>query len=84
MTSQKQFVNDYNPDGAVFGRAATDKIGFYGLTTPIVQPTGGVAVTTDLATTSTPYGWSTSTQANAIVTAVNATLANLRALGLVA
>ena len=73
-----------NDDGTRIGQASTEKLGFYGLTTPIVQPTGGVAVTTTAATTSTPYGYSTSTQADAIVTAINATLANLRALGLVA
>jgi hypothetical protein len=81
--SQKQFVNDGNPDGAVFGQSATDKIGFYGLTTPIVRPTGATAVATTASTTTTPYGFTTSTQANAIVTALNATIANLKALGLV-
>ena len=73
-----------NDDGTRIGQSSSEKLGFYGLTTPIVQPTGGVAVTTTAATTSTPYGYSTSTQADAIVTAINATLANLRALGLVA
>jgi hypothetical protein len=28
-----------NDDGTNFGQSATDKIGFYGLTTPIVKPT---------------------------------------------
>lgn len=79
-----EYIDKNTDDGAVFGQSTSGKIGFYGLATPIVQPTGGVAVTTTAATTSTPYGYSTSTQANAIVTAVNATLANLRALGLVA
>ena len=79
-----KYLDDGNDDGTNFGQSTSSKIGFYGLTTPIVQPTGGVAVTTTAATTSTPYGYTTSTQANAIVTAVNATLANLRALGLVA
>ena len=28
-----------NDDGTNFGQSTSDKIGFYGLTTPIVQPT---------------------------------------------
>ncbi len=28
-----------SPDGTLFGQSTTDKIGFYGLETPIVKPT---------------------------------------------
>ena len=48
----KKQVFDEGPDGAVFGNATTSKIGFYGLTTPIVQPTitlGAGTTTTLLA-----------------------------------
>lgn len=45
------YVNDKNPDGALFGHSSTDKIGFYGLTTPIVRQTVTAATTT--ATTAT-------------------------------
>lgn len=40
----------YNgPDGAQIGKAATEKIGFYG-STPVVQPaSAGQAIPTDLA-----------------------------------
>ena len=31
-------LSDGGPDGTRFGQSATDKIGFYGLTTPIVRP----------------------------------------------
>lgn len=31
-------LHDGNPDGVNFGSATTDKLGFYGLTAPIVQP----------------------------------------------
>ncbi len=31
-------LSDGGPDGTRFGQSATDKIGFYGLTTPIVKP----------------------------------------------
>ena len=76
-------IGNGNDDGTNFGKSG-DKIGFYGLTTPIVQPTTGAAVATTASTTSTPYGYSTSTQADAIVTALNLTNAALRALGLCA
>lgn len=77
-----EYLDKGNDDGTNFGQATTSKIGFYGLTTPIVQPTKATAVTTSAATTATPYGYSTSTQADAIVTAINAIIANLTALGL--
>lgn len=41
---------DKRPDGANLGQSTSDKIGFYGLTTPIVQPTI-TAVATATATT---------------------------------
>ncbi len=44
-------LSDGNPDGTLFGQGSTDKIGFYGLTTPIVRPTVTAVVTT--ATTGT-------------------------------
>lgn len=44
-------VNPLTPDGCNFGQSATDKIGFYGLTTPIVQPSGAAqAAITDGST----------------------------------
>jgi hypothetical protein len=46
-----QQLHNGNPDGALFGQATTDKLGFYGLTTPIVQPSVTAVVTT--ATTAT-------------------------------
>ena len=45
-------LSDSNTGGTLMGRATTDKIGFYGLTTPIVQPTislGAGTTTTLLA-----------------------------------
>lgn len=45
-----EYLGSGNDDGVNFGRATTDKIGFYGLTTPIVQPSI-TAVTTATATT---------------------------------
>ena len=48
----KKVIFDEGPDGAVFGNSTSAKIGFYGLTTPIVQPTislGAGTTTTLLA-----------------------------------
>ncbi len=82
-TSNKKVTTEY-PDGIDIGAAATSKEGFYGAA-PIVQPTsaGEAAVATTAATTTTPFGFSTSTQANAIVTLVNQLRADLVALGLI-
>ena len=38
-----------NDDGTNFGQATTEKLGFYGLAVPIVQPTG-IITATDAAT----------------------------------
>ena len=45
-----QQLHNGNPDGTLFGQAATDLVGFYGLTTPIVRP-AITAVATATATT---------------------------------
>jgi len=45
-----EYVGSGNDDGVNIGRSATDKVGFYGLTTPIVQP-AITAVATATATT---------------------------------
>jgi len=76
--TQQQLTNG-NPDGAVMGRS-DDKLGFYGLTTAIVQPTSAsqAAVTatavTATATTATittaAHGFATGTQGDAVVTRV--------------
>lgn len=46
-----QHLSNGNPSGTLFGQSSTDKIGFYGLTTPIVRPSVTAATTT--ATTAT-------------------------------
>ena len=52
MANVKQ-LSDGGPDGALFGQSATDKIGFYGLTTPIVRPSVATAITTGATETAT-------------------------------
>ncbi len=44
-------LTDLGPDGSLFGQSTTDKIGFYGLTTPIARPSVTAAALT--ATTAT-------------------------------
>jgi hypothetical protein len=66
-----EYLGSGNDDGVLLGRATTDKIGFYGLATPIVQ---GSAVTA-LVTTPT---------ATDIATAVNSIISRLQAVGLIA
>jgi len=84
ITSNKKVIGDGNPDGCSLGGATTDKISFYGVTT-IVQRSGAAqtAVATTVPTSTNPYGFSTSTQANAIVTLVNELRAALVASGLI-
>lgn len=77
------YVGDYGPDGVCVGRAAADKVSFYGIT-PAVQPSGAnqaAAPTTTIttaATSTTPYGFATSTQATNLLARVvaNTTLLN--------
>ena len=46
-----EYLGTGNDDGMNIGRSATDKLGFYGLTTPIVQPTITAVGTTTMTTT---------------------------------
>jgi hypothetical protein len=75
-------LSDGNPDGTVLGQSVTDKISLYNVT-PIVQRSGAAqaAVATTGATNTTPYGFTTAAQADAIVTLVNELRAALVALG---
>jgi hypothetical protein len=77
MTTVRQTTN-----GLKIGAATTDKIGFYGAT-PIVQRAGAAqaAVATTGSTNSSPYGFTTAAQADALVTLVNELRAALVALG---
>lgn len=85
-------INNGASEGANFGSATTDKIGFYGLATPIVQPSGSAqaavatSTITTAATTTTPWGYATSTQADAVAAQVvlNRTLVNKLRTDLVA
>ena len=77
-------LSDGNDDGTVIGQSATDKISFHNAT-PIVQRSGAAeaAVATTGSTTTTPYGYTTAAQADAIVTLVNELRAAMVAVGLI-
>lgn len=89
-------LSDKNSQGTILGQSTADLIGFYGLTTGVAQQTGPTAiVTTTLVTTAatstTPFGYATQAQADALVTIVadlrtqqNVMRTALRALNLIA
>lgn len=83
VTSNAKQLSDRNTNGTILGQDTSDLIGFYGKTA-VVQPSGAeqAAVSTTAATTTTPWGFTTSTQANAIVSLVNQIRADLVSLGL--
>lgn len=73
-----QQLSDGNGTGVNLGQSTTDKIGFYGLTTPIVQPTMTATAVTAIGTTtisqvatSGKWAFATSTAATALVTRVD-------------
>jgi len=78
------YISAYPPDGTSFGQDVSEKISLYGKT-PIVQRAGSAqaSVTTTASTTSTPAGYSTTTQADAIVTLVNELRAAMVAFGVI-
>ena len=79
-----QVLGMNKPDGTLIGRAATSKIAFYG-GTPATQPSIAAAVVTTVCSTSTSsYGFTSSTQAMAVLTLVNDIRAKLVTLGLMA
>ena len=67
MANIKQ-LSDGGPDGTLLGQSSTDKIGFYGLATPIARP-ATVADATDATTA---------------ITSINTVIDRLQALGLIA
>lgn len=75
-----------NPDGTTLGQSSTDKLGFYGLATAIVQPsvTGIGTTTISQVATSGKWAFASSTAAVAFVNRVKSIQDKLAALGLVA
>lgn len=78
-----QYIGEGRADGCIIFTNATKKGAFFGKT-PIVQPSGAAqaAAGTTAATSTTPYGFATSTQANALINLVDAQRNALVSLGL--
>lgn len=73
-----------SPSGAIVGVDATKLVGFHGAT-PVAQRAGAtqVAASATAVTTTSPWGFSTSTQGQAVVTLVNELRAALVEKGLI-
>jgi hypothetical protein len=79
-----EYIGKNQVDGACFGLSSSEKIAFFG-TTPATQQSltvTTVATTVSVSTTSAIWGFSTSTQANQIIVAVDEILSLLATLGL--
>jgi UDP-N-acetyl-D-mannosaminuronic acid transferase (WecB/TagA/CpsF family) len=79
-----KYLTDQGPSGACLGYDSSDPIAFFGATPAVQSAFSAAAVDTTVAisTTTTKWGFSTSTQANAIVSLVNEIRAALVTLGL--
>jgi hypothetical protein len=81
-----EYLGSGIPDGTSLCSSTSEKLSFYGVT-PITQRTSAsqaaVVTTAAISTTSEKWGFSTSTQANAIITLVNELRAALVAVGLI-
>ncbi len=83
-----EFIGNGNPDGSSFGADTTDLISLYGVT-PVAQRAGAAqaavattaitAVSTTASTSTSPYGYATTTQADAVVTAINSLITRVDA-----
>ena len=80
-----QYIGWNNPDGAIIG-GASSKLGFFN-TSPVVQQTTFSSVSTTASISvagSACFGFASSDQANAVVTAINNIRTAIRNLGFVA
>lgn len=81
-TSMIEYLGHGSPDGIVVGKTSESLVGFYGAT-PVALQTSPTAPATTAATSTSPWGFSGSTQANAVINAVVDIIAVLKNLGLV-
>lgn len=70
-------------DGVCVGQSITDKIGFYGLATPIVQPSGTSQAAYTKTTTTTTTTTALTVDITALAVLVNKMRTDLIALGLI-
>jgi hypothetical protein len=85
MASRTDYANGPHSNGLVVAESTTATLAFHG-STAVAQRSGAAqaAVVTTTATNTTPYGFSTAAQANAIVTLVNELRAALVEKGIIA
>lgn len=74
-------LSDGGSAGTRLGQSSTDLVSFFGAAVT-TRPTTPSAVATTAASTTTPWGFTTSTQANAVIATLNSLKTNLDALGL--
>jgi len=82
-----EYLGTGNDDGVVLGRSTTDKVGFYGLTTPVVRPSGAAqaeVAASVLSLTATYNSTIIITAVTAVIDEVNALRSALVAVGLIA
>jgi hypothetical protein len=85
MSQPLEYENiSYNaPDGATFGKSASEKISFYGVT-PITQYVGVSTASTYIVSTSVISGFNTADAVTSLVSQVSNMVTALRNLGLIA
>lgn len=77
-------ISDGRAEGCTMGQDAADLVSLYAVT-PVAQAATIASVTTTAATSTTnAFGYTTSTQADAIVTVLNSVLTALKNLGAIA
>lgn len=78
-----EYIGDGNPDGTVLGQSSSELIAFHGAT-PTDQYAAITSVSTSAPTSSSPFGFVTTAQLTALVTAVNSIIAALKEKGITA
>lgn len=78
------FLDGKFADGTILGQTSSSIIGFYGTVTNQRPSVVTALVTTASTSTSSAFGYTTSTQCEAVTTAVNSIITRLQALGLFA
>jgi hypothetical protein len=63
-------LSDGNSQGTVFGQSATDKIGFYGLTTPIAKAALAASSVINTAASSAGFGFVDAATASSVAHAI--------------
>lgn len=77
------YVGKNPPNGTSFGQTTSEKISMYGVT-PVTQASAITSPGSTASTSSSPVGYGSTTQADAIVTAVRSIVTALKNLGVTA